>query len=222
MVLGIIRLITTSAALIAACVIVSNQSSVMAAEQQFTYRVEMSPYGTIGTYRNTVRNDNNEITITTEAQIKVSVVGVALYRLDISRVERRVGDRLIFFRGLTTENGKPVEVTGSAVGTQFVINSPHGSVTAPGIIRASDPWSVGLLGSNLVFMPDTGAVTRVHASGGERTSITIDGAPVGVRHYQIHTEDGGEQYEVWKNDHDIPVMFNIADRDGTTIFTITR
>jgi hypothetical protein len=73
----------------------------------------------------------------------------------------------------------------------------------------------------MVLMPDTGAVTRVHTSGGEQTSMTIGGASVPVRRYQINSADG-EQYEVWMDDQRTPVMFNIADRDGTTTFTLIR
>jgi hypothetical protein len=74
----------------------------------------------------------------------------------------------------------------------------------------------------MVFMPDTGVVTRVHTSGGEQTSMTIGGASVRVRRYQINSADGREQYEVWMDDQRTPVMFNIVDRDGATNFTLVR
>jgi hypothetical protein len=68
----------------------------------------------------------------------------------------------------------------------------------------------------MVFMPDTGAVTRVHTNGGEQTSVTIAGASVQARRYQINLADGREQYEVWMDERRTPVMFNIVDSDGTT------
>ena len=191
-------------------------------EQRLTYEVQMSPYGTIGTYQSAKQKNGDETTITTEAHIKVSLAGIVLYRLEMSRVERQIADRLVYFHGVTIENGKSVEVDGKAVGEHFIITSPNGTATAPGTIRISDPWSAGAPGVDMVFMPDTGAVTRVHTSGGEQTSMTIGGASVRVRRYQISTADGREQYEVWMDDRRTPVMFNIVDRDGTTTFTLVR
>jgi hypothetical protein len=190
-----------------------------ASAQRLTYTVQMSPYGTIGTYLSAKQENGDETTITTEAHIKVSFVGIVLYRLEISRVERQIADRLVYFHGVTIENGKSIEVDGKAVGDHFIITSPTGTVTAPGTVRTSDPWSAGATGVEMVFMADTGAVTGVHTSGGEQTSITISGTPVRVRRYQINSADGREQYEVWMDDRRTPVMFNIIDRDGTTTFT---
>jgi hypothetical protein len=193
-----------------------------ASEQQVTYTVQMAPYGTIGTYQSSKQRNGDETTITTEAHIKVSLAGIVLYRLEISRVERQIAGRLIYFHGVTIENGKSIEVDGKAAGEHFIITSPNGTVTAPGTIRTTDPWSAGAPGIDMVFMPDTGAVTRIHTSGGEQTSIAIGGASVRVRRYQINSADGREQYEVWMDDRRTPIMFKIIDRDGTTTFTLVR
>ena len=182
----------------------------------------MSPYGTIGTYHSAKQKNGQETTITTEAHIKVSLAGIVLYRLEISRVEHQIADRLVYFHGVTVENGKSVEVDGKAVGEHFIITSPNGTVAAPGTIRTSDPWSAGAPGADMVFLPDTGAVTRAYMSGGEQTSVTIAGASVQARRYQINLADGREQYEVWMDERRTPVMFNIVDSDGTTTFTLVR
>jgi hypothetical protein len=65
-------------------------------------------------------------------------------------------------------------------------------------------------------------VTRVHTTGGEQSTMTIGGASVNVRRYQINSADGSEQYEVWMDDRRTPIRFNIVDRDGTTTFTLIR
>lgn len=192
------------------------------AARQFTYRVQMAPYGTIGVYRSAVQRDGRETTITTEAHIRISLIGIVLYRMDISRVERRIGDRLVYFHGLTTENGNPVQVDGRAVGEHFIITSPAGSITAPGTIRVSDPWSAAVPGPGIVFMPDTGVVARVQTSGGEQTSIIVNGAAIRVTCYRVNTNDDREQYELWMDDQRTPVMFKITDRQGTTTFTLVR
>ncbi len=206
-------------AAIAACVGIAGGAA-SASEQRLAYTVHMAPYGTIGTYQSAKQQNGNATTITTEAHIKVSLAGIVLYRLEVSRVERQIADRLVYFHGVTTENGKSVEVDGKAVGEHFIIASPSGTITAPGTIRTSDPWSAGAPGKDLIFMPDTGAVRRVNTSGGEQATMTIGGASRQVRRYQINTADGSEQYEVWMDDRRTPVKFSILDRDGMTMFTL--
>ena len=208
-------------AAVSGCVAIAG-SAALASEERLTYTVQMSPYGTIGTYQSAKQKNDNETTITTEAHIKVSIAGIVLHRLDISRVERQIADRLVYFHGVTIENGTPVEIEGKAVGADFLITSPSGTVTGPGTIRMLDPRSAGAPGTDVVLMPDTGEVTRVRTSGGEQTLVTIGGASLQVRRYQINLADGREQYEVWMDDRRTPLMFNIADRDGTTTFTLVR
>ena len=191
-------------------------------EQNFVYQVSMSPYGNIGTYRSSIKKNGGETTITTDAQIKVALMGVVLYSMNIARIERQIDDRIVYFHGLTTENGKPKLIEGKAVGENFVIMSPSGSVTAPGTIRTSDPWSAGVSGAKIVFMPDTGAVVGVRTFGGERISLATDHGPIWVNHFQVDTVDGSEKYELWLDEQRIPIKFSIADQDGTTIFTLAR
>jgi len=71
-------------------------------------------------------------------------------------------------------------------------------------------------------MTDTGAVTRVVTTGGEQTSVAIDGALLRVHRYQVDTADGRERYQVWIDDYQIPVMFSRVDSDGTVTFTLTK
>jgi hypothetical protein len=193
-----------------------------AAEQRYTYRVHMAPYGEIGTYSSAVDKVGETRTITTEAHFKVSLLSLPFYTQDLSRVERQVGSRLVYFHGITVENGKSTELDGRAEGDHFRLSTPNGSVDAPATIRTSDPWSVGSSGGNIIFMTDTGVIARVLTTGGERASIAINGATVQVRRYQIDTTDGQERYQVWLDDHQIPVMFSRIDSDGTVTFTLSK
>ena len=190
-------------------------------QQRYRYRVNDAVYGAIGTYSYGVDKSADATTITTEARIRVAFLGIVLYSQDLSRIERWVGDRIVYFHGVTKENGHPIEVEGKAEGEQFVIVSPAGRVAAPATIRSASPWSAGAPGGDTVFLPDTGHVVKVRTSG-EDTSITFDGASRRVRRYQIDTVDGTERYEVWMDEHRTPVMFSIQDRQGTVKFTLIR
>jgi uncharacterized membrane protein len=207
---------------VAICTIVAAGSQASASQQRFTYRVHDSVYGEIGTYIDAVEKSGDATTIATEAHMSVSILGIVLYRQDISRIERWVANRLVYFHGVTTENGTPVEVDGRAEADNFIVSSPGGQVTAPGTIRSASPWAAGAPGGDTIFLPDTGVVTKVHTSGGEETSVTIDGASSRARQYHIETADGQERYEVWMDDDGTPVMFNMQDKDSNVTFTLAK
>jgi Domain of unknown function (DUF6134) len=214
--------LTIICGMLSALVTVTGGHSATAAAQRYTYRVHMAPYGKIGTYSSAVDMAGKTRTITTEAHFRVSFLGVPFYTEDSSRIERQVGNRLVYFHGITVENGESTELDGKAEGDHFRLTSSNGSVNAPATIRTSDPWSVGSDGEGIIFMTDTGVIARVLTTGGERTSITINGATVQVRRYQIDTADDHERYQVWLDDHQIPVMFSRIDSDGTVTFTLSK
>lgn len=207
---------------VAICIVGGAVSSARASQQRCNYQIHDSLYGAIGIYSNTVEKSGDATTVTTEAHIKVSLLGVALYSQDVSRTERWVSGRMVSFHGVTTENGKPTEVNGWAEADHFIVTSPTGKVTAPGTVRSANPWFVATPGGDTLLMPDTGLIAKMHASGGEETAITIDGTSRQVRQYHIETAGAKERYEVWMDGNGTPLMFNIKDRDGTDTFTIVK
>src|SRR5215468_7575373 len=86
------------------------------AAEKMVYSVHHSRYGDIGTYTNSVEKAGETTTVTTDAHIQVSLLGIVLYRQDAQRQERWNGNRLVSFHGVTTVNGKPTEMTGAAQG----------------------------------------------------------------------------------------------------------
>jgi hypothetical protein len=200
------------------CAIVVGVSPVTASEQQHSYRVEHSVYGEIGIYRDNVRVNGSDTAIETEVDIRISVFGIILYRQHASRVERWTDGRLIYFHGITLENGKTTQIDGRAEADRFIVNSPAGRTAAPAQIQVANPGSAGTLSGNMILMPDTGLVTNMSVSGGEETSLTIDGKAKQAKLYQIKTGIG-IRYGVWVDDYGTPLKFNI--RDGPTIITFT-
>src|SRR3954468_20015901 len=124
------------------------------ASQRLTYEVHHARYGNIGTYTNAVEKNGDTTTVTTEAHIRVSLAGIVLYRQDVSRQERWNGDRLVSFHGVTTVNGKPIEMTGAAQGDRFVMMSPEGEIVAPASVRIANPWSANVLRGDTILTPD--------------------------------------------------------------------
>src|SRR5262245_13402405 len=78
---------------------VAGATSAFAGVQKFVYDVQHPTYGKIGTYTNVVKTEGDRTTVTTEGRIRVSILGIVLYRQDLDRVERWVGERLVSFEG---------------------------------------------------------------------------------------------------------------------------
>ena len=184
------------------------------------YQVEHARFGDIGTYSNTVEQNGDVTTVLTEAHFKVSVLGVVLHREDAQRQERWRGGRLVSFHGVTTKNGKSLELSGEAHGDGFVIVSPSGAVTAPADIHPANPWSANFLDSAVMMRVDTGAVEPVRIGPGAETNITVEGAILPARQYEIA---GKTRYQIWLSDMQLlPVKFSVDDDSGKVTFTLVR
>jgi hypothetical protein len=193
-----------------------------ATPQRLVYSVHHSRFGNIGTYSNQVEKIGNATTVTTDAHFQVSILWVVLYRQDASRQERWNGDRLVSFHGVTTTNGRLIELNGAAKGDSFVMMSPDGAETvAPASVRLANPWSPDVLRGDTMLTPDRGRMENVQVKGGEETSVAINGRNTRTKRYEIDRLDGQKRYEVWLDDRGTPVMFTVINPNGSVTFTLT-
>jgi hypothetical protein len=199
----------------------ASASPASAALQKFVYQVRHSTYGSIGTYTNSVETNGDKTTVTTEGRIRVSILGIVLYRQDFDRVERWVGERLMSFEGLTTTNGRATEVKGKAEGDSFAVSSPNGTFMAPATVKLANPWSDTLLKGETMMTPDRGQIEDVKIRPAEMTELAINGSKVRARRYEIARITGEKRYDVWIDDGGTPVMFNVNTRRGMVTFTLT-
>lgn len=217
----LIRLCSIVSMLAVAVSVMTSATPASAALQKFVYQVRHSTYGRIGTYTNSVETTGERTTVTTEGRIAVSILGIVLYRQDFDRVERWVGERLMSFKGLTTTNGRAIEVQGEAAGGNFAVNSPNGSYTAPAMVRLANPWSVELLKGDTMLTPDRGQLESVSIRPAEMTDVPVKGEMVRARRYEIARSTGEKRYDVWVDEEGTTVMFAMNTRRGTVTFTLT-
>ena len=190
------------------------------AQQKMVYSVHHSRYGNIGTYTNSVEKSGDMTTVTTDAHIQVSILGIVLYRQDAQRQERWNGNRLVSFHGVTTVNGKPMEMTGAAQGDQFVMMGPEGDVIAPASVKLANPWSSNVLQGTTLLTPDRGRMEDVEVKPGQDTMVPINGKQTRAKRYEIDRLDGAKRYDVWMDDRGTPVMFTTYNPNGTVTFTL--
>lgn len=190
-----------------------------ASPMQLTYRVTHSVFGNIGTYSNTIEPAAGGTTVQTRAHFEVKMLGVKMYREDVQRTERWQGNRLVSFSGVTSKGNNSMVVRGEARGNSFLINSPQGTITAPASVHPANPWSSNFLASSTMMRPDDGKIEKVRVSGGQPTTVTLDGRPVRAQKYEV---DGSNRYDVWLDNEGVPVKFAAVDDSGTVTFTLAR
>lgn len=187
--------------------------------QVYKYRVEHPRYGDIGTYTNIVTASGDTADVETKLNVVVKFLGIVVHRQEAERREHWQHDRLTLFRGITTTNGKPVEVDGEARGNSFVISSPAGTVAAPADIRPSNPWSPNVLSASLVMSTKSGKIMPAHLDDVKDETVTVDGKPEHLRRFDVTTD---KPQSVWMDEHNVPVAFR-TEEDGTPIdFVLTR
>lgn len=192
-----------------------------AGAQSLVYRVQHSRYGNIGIYTNQVEKNGNTTTVTTRADIKVSILGVVLYRQEASRQERWAGDRLVSFHGVTTVNGNPYELNGAVDGNSFVLSSPNGQIVAPANVKIANPWSPDVLKGDMILTPDRGRIENVQVKDAGETAVEVSGRQIRAKRYEINRLDGTKRYEVWLDERGTPVRFITFNNNGTVTFILT-
>lgn len=185
----------------------------LAASQDYTYAIEHATHGVIGTYTNTIDQIGETTRVETQLRVLVTILGMVVHREDADRRELWRGDRLVSFQSVTTTNGDRLDVQGQAQGERFIITALSGTILAPATVMPSNPWSLRFLTADWVMNTKTGAVSRVHVTGGEARTITVQGAAIPVRHYHVQTD---KEEDVWLNERGVPVAFRIIV-DGSPI-----
>jgi len=186
---------------------------------QFIYQVNHSVFGEIGTYTNTVEPTRDGTTVKTRVHFEVKMLGVRVHREDAERTERWQGNRLVAFRGVTDKGDGPVEVKGEALGNNFIISSPQGTVTAPSSVHPANPWSSSFLHSNTMMRPDSGKLEQVRIGSGQETAVKIENANIPAVKYEV---DGTTKYTVWLDGRGVPVKFLVDDDTGKVTFTLAK
>jgi hypothetical protein len=189
--------------------------------QKLVYKVNHSRYGNLGTFTNTIAKAGDKTTVTSDAHYRVAVLGVTFYRQDVSRVETWSGERLVNFHGVTSDNGKDIELTGWAEGDHFIMKTPEGTVTAPANIRLANPWSRTSVEGGDMLTPDRGRLEHVTLTDMDDADIRIGSRMVHTKHFAVVRGGGPRKYEIWLDETDTPVQFALVTPANTITFTLT-
>ena len=191
-----------------------------AGQQTYTYAVEHPFYGDIGTFTNAVDDADGVTRMDSQLRVEISVLGIVVFQQDADRSEVWRGDRLVSFRSVSHKNGERLEVSGEATEKGFVVTSPSGKILAPANVAPSDPWAVKGLGTAVMVSTESGAVKNVDVSGGEASTVSVQGQPTPVRHFHVQTDMRTDEWEVWLDEHGVPIKFRSLESGALIDFVL--
>ena len=186
---------------------------VLAGQQAYIYSVIHPLYGEIGTLTDTVNRSSEVLRIDSHLRIAVDLLGVVVYRNESETTEIIRNGRLISLQSVVEKDGQHFEVHGEAQGGLFVVNATDGSFTGPAATAPCDPWVLKHTGEGTAVYPSTGKIAKVHVSGGDQETISMNGDLVSARHFTVM---GDNREDVWLDARGIPVLFRTVE-DGTPI-----
>ena len=176
----------------------------LAAPEIYKYVVENPTYGHIGTYTNTITAQGGKVDIHTILRVTVRFLGIPMFREDAKRQEVWRNDRLVSFHSNTDDNGKTIDVTGSAEGHHFVIDAPSGTIVAPAHILPSNPCDWQMLKIDTMMSTRTGRIVHFVVTDRGWKNVTFDGQTMWLHQYSIHSN---KHQVLWLNAADMVVAF---------------
>jgi hypothetical protein len=205
------------------CCVLSGVGGGAQAAETYSYAVRHPTYGDIGTYTDRIERGADQWRVDTTIHIAVRALGIVVHREDAHRLQVWRNGRLVRFEGVTTTNGKRLEVEGTARDDGFAVVTPSGTALAPADVVPSDPWqaSRAAAGATAATMLSTksGRVEPVHRIDGAPATLSVHGVDIAVRHYAFASD---KRQEVWIDERGVPVQFRSVE-DGTPIdFVLTH
>jgi hypothetical protein len=110
----------------------------------------------IGSHHFQVTGQGGHTNLLSEADFKVTVLAVPLYRYRHVSHESFQGNCLQTLTASTNENGTRQEVRGSLNASAFVVTTPRGATRLPSCIMTFDYWNPRILQQSHLLNPQTG------------------------------------------------------------------
>jgi hypothetical protein len=150
-----LALLASSALLVATTSPAASENST---EWNFDVLLDGKP---IGSHHFEVRREGNETSLLSDANFKVAVLSLTVYRYRHTSRELFRDDCLQRIEASTDENGVHEQVQGTAVDSAFVVTGHQGAARLPACVMTFDYWNPHILQQSHLLNPQTGAYTPV-------------------------------------------------------------
>ena len=159
---------------VGACLFIAGSAHAQSGEWNFQVLLDGKP---IGSHHFQVAGIGSETTLLSEADFRVTVLGVPVYRYrHVSHESFRDGC-LQRLEASTSENGRNYEVRGSLADSDFELMTPQGPNRLPACIMTFDYWNPRILQQSHLLNPQTGAYVPVIVTHLGAEILAVEGKP---------------------------------------------
>ncbi|MGA3158096.1 MAG: DUF6134 family protein [Steroidobacteraceae bacterium] len=139
----------------------------------------------IGSHRFQVTEQGMSTSLLSEADFRVTVMAVPLYRYRHVSHETFQGDCLQSLEASTNENGTTQDVRGSVSDAAFVVTTSQGVTRLPSCVMTFDYWNPRILQQSRLLNPQTGAYLPIVVTRLGSEILAVDGKSEMVETYLI-------------------------------------
>ena len=176
-------------AVLAACMAMA--PCVRAAEFDFSVSLDDKP---IGEHRFRITGTDDARTVVSEANFRVKLLGLTVYRYQHQATEQWRGNCLRAITATTDDDGKTSRVQASAGADAFEVSAPR-AASLPACVMSFAYWNPAILPQTHLLNAQTGQYEPVQVRRAGSESIAVRGQPVIAERWRI---EGPEQpIEVW-------------------------
>jgi len=184
------RLIVLIAAVVIAALSGSHSLYAKPADQNQEWNFQVSlGKNNIGYHRFQLIHNGEQKQLLTEANFKVKLLFINLYKYQHRNTESWQGNCLTGIEAITNDNGKPYSVFGRQEGQQFVVSSGEARDALPSCIMSFAYWNPDFLNQPRLLNSQTGEYIDVTISEPVEEQLKVRGKAVPALRYQLIAKD---------------------------------
>lgn len=173
----------------------------------------------IGSHELTFRRDGERLDVDIAIDLKVTFLGVALYRYSHRARETWEAGRLTTLESATDDNGTPYRIVGRASGTGFTVSVGTKETAFPADALPSSHWNrAWLQGRPLINTQKGERIDFTVADRGEETVATASGS-LAARRFAV---TGDLRKDIWFDAAGRWVKTRFDAPDGSSIFYVLQ
>ncbi len=192
----------------------SGLASSLPATREWNFQVYLGD-SAIGHHRFRLIEEDNQVTLVTEADFKVRLFFFTAYRYQHVNTEIWRGDCLHRIESHTDANGRILNVQGTQEPAGFRIRKPEMQEPVQGCIKSFAYWNPDILEEDVLLNPQTGELTDIDVQLQAEETLRVQGREVPARRYRLQTRDLA--LDVWYSSDSEWLALESTTKDGRTL-----
>lgn len=169
----------------------------------------------VGYHKFRLEQDNDRQKLISEANFKVKLLFLTLYKYQHENFETWDGECLQYIESRTNANGKKFSVLGSQGPDTFEVQATGLRNEVPGCVKTFAYWNPDFLKESALMNPQTGEILPVIVEPPAMETFTVRGEEIEAQRYQLTAK--GINLELWYSKDREWLGLESTTKDGRTI-----